>query len=141
MKERKKRKYTRRKYTNGSTKLMSPPKTYQKNFISSLDFRTETYHNMDFEYRQIIDDLGGEAGISAMEKTLAERLVFVSFLIRGVETELANNTNGEQVKLLEKWLKLDGAINSIIAKLGCAKRTTKGSSDLKKHLAENYNEQ
>ena len=103
MKERKKRKYTRRKYTNGSTRLMSPPKSYQKNFISSLDGRTEKYHNMDFEYRQIITDLGGENNISAMEKTLAERLVFVSFLIRGVETKLANNVNGEQAALLEKW--------------------------------------
>ena len=48
MKETKKRHYIRRKYTNGATKLMSPPKSYQKNFISSLDGRTEKYHNMDF---------------------------------------------------------------------------------------------
>lgn len=125
----------KRKYTNGSTRLMEVPVKYQQNFLSKMDERTEKYHFLDREFKQIVADLGGETNLSAMERLLAERLVFVSYLIRETETKLANGANGDRSELLEKWIKLNHSIQSIVSKLGVQRRQT-GESGLKKYLDE-----
>ena len=100
-----------------------------------MDFRTEIYHNMDREFRQVVTDLGGRENLSVLELGLVERFVFCSFLVRDCEIKLAvgENGNGNTEKLLENWLHLTGVINSISKKLGIQIRKSKDSK-LKKQL-------
>jgi hypothetical protein len=114
---------------------MSPPAKYQEGFLEKMDLRTTLYNNLNTSYKQVVRDLGGAGNLSRLELSLIERFVYCELLIRKTELEMANSDNGSQKKFLMKWVRLNNAINSIIAKLGISKRKTQ-ESDLAKYLEE-----
>ena len=104
------------------------PNKYQEHWLGTLDCRTKLFFNTNETYQRIILDLGGFENISRIEQSLIERFVYVEFLIRKLESE---GTNGDEQEFLETYLKLSNSLNSISAKLGCAKRSS-GVSELSK---------
>ena len=135
MKVRKKRKYKHHKsYDTSLVKKL--PNKYQEDWISSMDLRTKVFFNSNETYQRIIADLGGFDSVSRIELSLIERFVYTEQLIRGLEKK---GCNGDEEKFLEKYMKLSNSINSIAAKLGCARRNPTGQSELSKILKESEN--
>lgn len=130
------KKRRKRNYTNGKTRLMSPPAKYQENFINRMDERTEVYHNLDKAYQKTVSDLGGVDNLSRIELSLIERFIYIEMLLRKLEVE---GQNGDEEKFLERYIKLSNSLNSVSAKLGVSKRSI-SDSKLKDYLQEQEQE-
>jgi len=114
------------------TKKRTLPRRYQQDFLETLDRRTELYANLARSYHEILTDLGDNP--SRLEQSLAERFVFVEFLLRKLEVQIASN--GHSRDTVDRWWRLNNSLNSLAAKLGIRRRVTPddGAGLLEKYI-------
>src|SRR3989339_1368859 len=101
------KKKNKRNYEN--SKPMELPAKYEAGFIDMLDKRTETYQLLHTAFTEVTDDLGGLASLSHTHKCLAERFVFLEFVLRSLETRIAENPKKSD-ELFARWIQ---GLNSI----------------------------
>src|SRR5713226_7190230 len=65
------------------------PNDYRPGFLTLIDGRTQVGHILKRRYDGICRDLGGETHLSHLQRSLAERAVFLEDALRDMEYQLA----------------------------------------------------
>jgi hypothetical protein len=78
------------------------PHKYETGFLARLDGRKPTTKILHRAYSQITDDLGGEETLSTVQKVLIEKFCFLSFVLRSLERQIAENPK-DSTLLIGRW--------------------------------------
>ena len=108
------------------------PAKYTKNFIQKLDGRYQLARELRANFEELTNDLGGADSLSLVRRTLAERFVWLSAILRGIEGQLAEADETKAGELLGRWTQ---AVNTAIGLgkvLGLERKARK--ADLKSYL-------
>lgn len=70
-------------------KLQDIPASYASGYLSRLDGRTAVAAEMRARWSQVTDDLGGEASLSYIQKSLVERALWLEWFIAAQERTMA----------------------------------------------------
>ena len=124
----------KRKYENGTTKLMEPPVKYESGFLMKLDGRTETCKLLRAAYDEILSDLGGPDSLSHVQLCLCERFVFLEFVLRQIEARIVTEPKRSS-KLLARVVQSLNAIVGLAKSIGLHRRAKKVPS-LQKYIKD-----
>lgn len=91
-------------------KRITLPAKYEAGFLKDFDRRTELFQLLNGSYQDVITDLGGVDGLSHVQVCLAERFVFLEFVLRRIEARIATEPK-KAAKFIGRWIQ---ALNSIV---------------------------
>lgn len=125
-----KKKKKKRKYTN--SKDLELPSEYKAGFLKTLDGRTEVYQRLNTAFTEVMSDMGGVESLSHVQVCLAERFVFLEYVLHGIEHKIATRQK-PSTKLLGKWVQ---GLNSLqgLAKIIGLKRHSRKVMNLKNYI-------
>ncbi len=126
MEKRKKRKYT-------NTKRMGLPGTYVAGFLQTFDQRSVLFSELNGAFVEILDDLGGTASLSHLQRGLVERYVFIEFMVRNLERRMLQDEAIAR-KLFRRWRTAAGTQLSLAKTLGLEKRVSQSNLSLKSYI-------
>ena len=122
----------KRQYTN--TKRMRLPAKYKAGFLKEFDRRTETFQSLNSSYQEVMSDMGGPENLSHVQVCLAERFIFLEFVLRRLERRIANNPKKSEA-LLGRWIQGLNSISGLAKTIGLERRAKKIFS-LEKYIAD-----
>ena len=120
----------KRSYTN--TKRMKLPDKYKAGFLREFDKRSSTYSLLNSAYQEVMSDMGGTENLSHVQVCMAEKFVFLEFIIRSIEQRIANNPKKSD-ELLGRWIQ---GLNSLcgLAKTIGLERRRKSVANLQEYV-------
>jgi len=121
----------KRSYTN--TKRMKPPDKYEAGFLKTLDERTVAFRQLNDAYQEVMDDMGGQAGLSHVQVCMAERFCFLEFVLRGIEHKIATNPKESEV-LIGRWVQAINSLSGLAKTIGLERRR-KSTINLQEYVA------
>jgi hypothetical protein len=95
-------------------KAGTPPDKFAHGWLDKLDGRYATAQQMRERYQAFSDDLGGNASLSYMQRSLVERALWLEYWLSQQEQQLA--TGGEFE--VGKWTQAANSLQGILSKLG-----------------------
>ena len=109
------------------------PAKCEPGFLNKLDQRFELARELKAAYTELTDDLGGTDNLSHVKRTLAERFVWLTAILRSVELQIAE-AKGEDdgAQLLSRWIQAINSLSGLAKVLGVDRRTRK--VDLKTYV-------
>ena len=116
-------------------KILKLPRKYNAGFLADYDKRTQLYYNLSSSYNEVVSDLGGEERLSHIQKTLAQKFVFLEFQIEQLERRLVTNPK-KASKLLGKWIYAVQRLGSLSGRLGLERRRKVIESNLKDYIGK-----
>lgn len=128
----------KRRYENGKTKMMNVPEKYESGFLQKLDGRTESCRLLRNAYDEVISDLGGVEGLSHVQVCLAERFVFLEFILRTLEQRIVESPKKSEA-MLSRWIQGLNSIVGLAKTIGLQRRAKKIPS-LQKYLKDKKDE-
>jgi len=120
----------KRSYTN--TKRMKLPDKYKANFLREFDKRSATFALLNTAYQEVMDDMGGQQVLSHVQICMAEKFVFLEFILRNIEQRIANNPNKSD-ELLGRWIQGLNSLSGLAKTVGLERRAKQVVS-LKKYV-------
>ena len=99
-------------------KSKTPPRQYEPKFLQSLDRRSAAYAVLSSRYAEIVSDLGGEDGLSYLQRSLVVRYLHAEWWIEQQEIAI---TQGEAVDI-GKLVQASNNIVGLSSKLGLERR-------------------
>ncbi len=127
MEKRKKRKYT-------NTKRMRLPGTYVAGFLQTFDQRSVLFSELNGAFVEILDDLGGTAALSHLQRGLVERYVFVEFMVRNLERRMLQDEALAR-RLFRRWRTAAGTQLSLAKTLGLERRVKESQHTLTAYVS------
>ena len=112
---------SKKKTKNKHVKLMTLPPRYENGFIEDLDKRTHVFVSLNTAFVEVIADMGGKEGLSHVQVCLAERFVFLKFVLRGIEADIVKNRK-KSAELLGKWIQGLNSLNGLAKTVGLERR-------------------
>ena len=103
---------------------MTLPTKYEAGFLRDFDRRTEVYQLLNTAYQEVISDMGGQEGLSHVQVCLAERFVFLEFVLRGIEQKIAANPKKSST-LLGRWIQAINSLSGLAKTVGLERRAKK----------------
>lgn len=115
-------------------RFKKPPKRFEAGFLAKMDRRTEVYGILHSAYREVLDDMGGEESLSHIQVALAERFVFLEFVLRAMEQRIAKNPKKSE-EMLSRWIQALNSLTGLAKAIGLEKRAKKAIT-LKSYVRE-----
>ena len=103
---------------------MTLPAKYEAGFLKDFDRRTEVYQLLNGAYNEVVSDMGGIEGLSHAQICLAERFVFLEFVLRGLEQRIAKNPKKSEV-ILSRWIQALNSLTGLAKTIGLQRRAKK----------------
>jgi hypothetical protein len=89
------------------------PQRWEPGFLSRVDHNLPIYRDLQDSYDEIVDDAGGEAGLTRTKKALVERFVFLEAVLRTLEHRIAEAMADNPKKTMEDLSRWIQALNSL----------------------------
>ncbi len=109
---------------NAPKYFQKPPKKYETNFLQKLDRRTASYQILNDGFNEVVSDMGGLDGLSHVQKSLAERYIFLEFVLRNVEKQMARNPKKSE-ELLSRWIQGLNSLTGLARTIGLHRKAKK----------------
>ena len=103
------------------------PSKYSAGFLRQFDQRTETYALLTKAFVEVLEDMGGIEKLSHVQICMAERFVFLEFVIRSIEIRIAENPEKSD-QLISRWVVRVNSLSGLGKKIGLERRAKKISS-------------
>jgi hypothetical protein len=126
---------TERRREKRPLKTDTLPARYEKGFLSKMDGRIELARELRAAYAELTDDLGGVDSLSHVKRVLAERFVWLTAILRGIELQIADGGKKESADLLAKWIQGLNSLTGLARTLGL-ERKAKRLDDLQSYVAK-----
>ncbi|MBA7673323.1 hypothetical protein ES703_81518 [subsurface metagenome] len=126
-----------RRGKNRNTKLMVMPGRFRSGFLGEFDKRTGIFRLLNDAYSEVVNDLGGEANLSHITITLAERFVFLEHMVQDLEAQIAQRmieNPTKTAKLLGRWIYAAQRLGGLAKTLGLERKTKQIESNLKSYV-------
>jgi hypothetical protein len=108
---------------NRKLKPASLPAKFAPGFLGELDGRTELARALKQRFEAIVSDLGGEAELSNLKTSLAERAVFLEAMLVKIESDLATANDPKAVaEILSRWIQAVNSFTGIAKTLGLERK-------------------
>jgi hypothetical protein len=104
------------------------PAKYKPGFLREFDRRTKLYPILNEAYQEVMSDMGGEESLSHVQICLAERFVFLEFVLRGIELKIAQYPKKSHV-LIGRWIQGLNSLSGLAKTIGL-KRKARQITDL-----------
>ena len=110
---------------------------YQPGFLARLDGRLEVARILNSAFVEVTDDMGGLESLSHAQTTLAERFVFLEYVLRRLENRIATEPKKGAV-LLSRWIQGLNSLTGLARTIGLERRARKTKS-LESYIVEAKN--
>lgn len=100
---------------------MNLPDKYEAGFLREFDKRSVAFALLNTAYQEVMSDMGGQAGLSHVQVCLAERFVFLEFVLNAMEQKIALNPK-ESEGLLGKWIQAINSLSGLAKTIGLERR-------------------
>ena len=118
-------------------KRVKVPAKYEPGFLVRLDGRLEATKILNSAYDEVTADMGGMQNLSHVQLCLAERFVFLEYVMRRLENRIANNPKKSAV-LLSRWIQGLNSVSGLAKTIGLERRAKKIDS-LESYVKERKN--
>lgn len=100
---------------------------YEPGFLQTLDGRLEVAKILNSAFNEVTDDMGGKDTLCHTQLALAERFVFLVYVLRSIETRIALNPK-ESDELLSRWIQGLNSLNGLAKVIGLKRKAKKVKS-------------
>lgn len=97
---------------------------YEPGFLQTLDGRLEVAKILNSAFDEVTDDMGGKDSLCHTQLALAERFVFLEYVLRRIETRIALNPK-KSGKLLSRWIQGLNSLNGLAKVIGLKRNAKK----------------
>lgn len=111
------------------------PSKFEKGFLAKMDGRFELARTLKGSYEEITSDLGGVEGLSHIKRSLVERFVWLEFIMRGIELQIAEADKKDSAELLGRWVQAVNSLTGLARSLGL-ERKAKNIESLQTYVAK-----
>jgi len=108
------------------------PGQYQQHFLARMDARYGLVKELKNAYEELTNDLGGLDALSHIKRTLAERFVWLSAILRGLEARISEGDATESADLLGRWIQGLNSLTGLAKTLGIERTARK--ADLQRYI-------
>jgi len=77
---------------------------------------------LKFSYIELISDLGGQENLGVVKRTLAEKFVWLSAILQGIELRIAEGGKKDQAELLGRWVQGLNSLSGLARMLGIERK-------------------
>ena len=99
-------------------------KKYEPGFLVRLDMRLQTAQILNSAFQEVVDDMGGIENLSHTQLALAERFVFLEYVLRRLEERIALSPK-KSAKLISRWIQGLSSLTGLARAIGLERRTKK----------------
>jgi len=97
---------------------------YEPGFLQRLDRRTEIAKILNTAYDEVTSDMGGIENLSHSQLALAERFVFLEYVLRTLEDRIVNEPK-HAAALLGRWIQGLNSFIGLAKTIGLERRAKK----------------
>jgi len=108
------------------------PGKFQQHFLAKMDARYGLVKELKSSYEELTNDLGGLDGLSHIKRTLAERFVWLSAVLRGIESRISEGDEVQSAELLGRWIQGLNSLSGLAKTLGIERLARK--ADLQHYI-------
>lgn len=102
-------------------KTAAPLPNYTPNWLDRLDGRTALAQELRNRYTSMTADLGGEAGLSYMQRSLVNRALHLEYFLELEEHNLREG--GTEAFDAGKWTQAVNSLQGVLSKLGLQRQS------------------
>lgn len=114
-----------------AAKQLEIPKQYSAGWLDSLDGRYGLARELRQRFTEICSDLGGEAELSYMQRSLIERALWLEYWLTRQERELMQDAKFD----VSRWIQAANSLQGIYSRLGL-QRQARDTPDLQTYLKQ-----
>lgn len=107
-------------------KTKAPDTTYTPNWLERMDSRTALAQQLRDRYQRMTSDLGGEAHLSYMQRSLVTRALHLEYFLELEELKLRETPDKFDSG---KWTQANNALGGLLNKLGLERQSREVSLD------------
>ena len=111
-----------RDYKN--TKPMKLPAKYKAGFLREFDKRSAVFALLNNSYQEVMDDMGGQDSLSHVQVCMAEKFVFLEFVLQNIEKRIAEKPKKSSV-LIGKWIQGLNSLQGLGKTIGLKRQSKK----------------
>jgi hypothetical protein len=108
------------------------PAKFQQNFLGQLDGRYELTRELRASFEALTADLGGLDSLSHIKRTLCERFIWLSAILRGLEKKISEGDATQSAELLGRWIQGLNSLTGLAKTLGVERLARK--ADLQRYI-------
>ncbi|MDZ4685757.1 MAG: hypothetical protein SH850_11880 [Planctomycetaceae bacterium] len=108
---------------NTASKPQAVPKTFHAGFLVQLDGRTEIAKALRANFDEIVRDMGGEADLSHVKRSLVERFVWLEAILQGIEHDLATG-KVDRTAAIGSWIQAVNSLSGLSKVIGTERKAS-----------------